>query len=78
MVQETLRQICVRNLFGNNALASYLYGMKVVVEGLAARHLFDETELERHSEIVMTRLGIGFRKVQRCYFDSFVPKEKGS
>lgn len=76
LVKETLRQICIRNNYGNSAIASYLYNMKLEVEPLYYKGLFNERDLEIISSSVMSKLGIDYKHVTQCYNDSFIPSSK--
>ena len=71
-VKETLRQICIRDNYGNDKLIGYLYSLKYETESLYYTQRFKEKELEQISRSIMQSSGIEPVKVRTCVDNSFV------
>lgn len=78
IVKETLRQICIRNYYGNNKLIMYLGHMNVLtnIEVMSGLDLLDKDEafLNRLSEMAMRETRININNIAECFSDSFIKR----
>ena len=78
LVKETLRQICIRNYYGNNKLIMYLEHMNHLAEKEIASTFdilnTDESCLNRLSEIAMRHTRIHVENISECFLDSFIKR----
>jgi hypothetical protein len=78
IVKETLRQICIRNYYGNNKLIMYLEHMNHLtnLEVNSGLNLLDKDEafLNRLSEMAMRETRINIDNVAECFSDSFIKR----
>ena len=79
LVKETLRQICIRNYYGNNKLILYLEHLNILAKAEIGEIYniinFDESRLNRMSEIAMTSAHIKVKNISECFLDSFIKRE---
>ena len=78
LVKETLRQICIRNYYGNNKLIMYLENLFVLadneIESTDNMMEFDESRLNNLSETAMTITHINIKNIGECFADSFIKR----
>lgn len=76
LVKETLRQICVRNYFGNHKLIMYLENLEKLALEYYAKDLenleFDESRLNHISERALAETRIPIADISECFSDSFI------
>ena len=76
LVKETLRQICIRNYFGNHKLIMYLENLERLSLEYYAKDLenleFDESRLNHISERALAETRIPIADVSECFSDSFI------
>ena len=79
LVKETLRQICIRNYYGNNKLILYLEHLnKIAKEEIGDTYNiinFDESRLNRMAEIAMKESHIKIKNISECFLDSFIKRD---
>lgn len=82
LVKETLRQICIRNYYGNNKLILYLEHLSK----LARKEIgdtfniinFDESRLNHMAERAMAETHVKVKNISECFLDSFIKREAHS
>ena len=79
LVKETLRQICIRNYYGNNKLILYLEHLSRIAKREIGETYniinFDESRLNRMAEIAMGESHIKVKNISECFLDSFIKRD---
>ena len=79
LVKETLRQICIRNYYGNNKLILYLEHLnKIAKKEIGETYNiinFDESRLNHMAERAMTETHIKIKNISECFLDSFIKRD---
>lgn len=72
LVKETLRQICIRDIYGVPTLVNYLYMLKTETEALYFSQSFKEKEMQGISKTIMSRNGVSDLIIQNCTQSSYI------
>lgn len=82
LVKETLRQICIRNYYGNNKLILYLEHLNQIAgEEIGETYNiinFDESRLNHMAERAMGEAHIKVKNISECFLDSFIKRDTSS
>jgi hypothetical protein len=82
LVKETLRQICIRNYYGNNKLILYLEHLnKLAKKEIGETYNiinFDESRLNHMAEDAMRETHIKIKNISECFLDSFIKRDTNS
>lgn len=73
LIQETLRQICVRNNYGSRVLIEYLNRLKENSEKVSVETGWDEAHLTKVSWDTATELQLSRVTLEKCFENSFKP-----
>jgi len=71
LVKETLRQLCIRDIYGVPTLVNYLYALKSETELLYFSQNFKGKEMQGISKSVMNKNGISDLVIQNCTQSSY-------
>jgi hypothetical protein len=73
LIQETLRQICIRNNYGSKSLIKYLNNLKDAGEKSSVETGWNETQLTKISWDTVNEMNLNRVNLEKCVKNSFKP-----
>jgi hypothetical protein len=73
LIEETLRQVCLRNNYGSKKLIHYLTKMKKMTENASAETGWDSNTLTRFSWKTVSDMKLNRVNLEKCIENSFKP-----
>lgn len=73
LIQETLRQICIRNNYGSKVLVKYLGNLKEASEKSSIETGWNESQLTKISWDTVTSMDLKRVNLEKCIESSFKP-----